>query len=179
MAAAWYSVQHELMFDSPTPLFFAGSLAAFSLPLWLADRLGRKSKKMFDWNWIDAAIVGVVQIVSLVPGSGRQATALTAALFRNYSREAAVKFLFFSLLPLLVAQLIFSIRGVDFHAPAPAEGMSWLTYAVAVVVTFFSGMLAIGGFVKSIRTRGFGGFVTYRLILAAGIVILVLIQNYS
>ena len=177
IAAVWYSVARDMDFE-PTPLFIAAMLFAFAALLWGTDRFGRKSKKMFDWNWIDSTILGILQVLSLVPGAGRQTVALSAGLFRNYSREAAAKFVFYSLLPLVIGELVYNLRDVSFSAPAPAEGMTWLTYGVAAVVTFFSGLLAIGGFMKTIRARGLGGFVTYRLVLAGGIVAVVLIRNW-
>ena len=152
----------------PTPTILAGILFAVGVLLWIADRWSRQTKHMMDWNWKDSLILGLVQIFSLIPGMGRQAPVLIAALFRNYSREAAAKFVFFSLLPILMAQTTFALGEAEVSAAASSGALSWLSFSLALVVSLLSGLLAIGGLMKSLRLKNFQGFVFYRTIIAVG-----------
>lgn len=155
-----------------SPMAVAVALAAFGLPLWLADSMSRKNKGMFDWNWVDSSLVGVLQIGTLVTGLGPMTATLTAALLRNYNREAAIKFAFFAMAPVLGAEAFRELHQTNFHAAMPMPSMSWLTFGVALIVTFFVGLLAIGGLMKQIQHKGLGQYVVYRWVFALGCVAL-------
>jgi undecaprenyl-diphosphatase len=166
LAFGWIYL-HPLVAEVPwTPLATAVALAGFGLPLWFAERMGRKSKGMFDWNWLDSLLVGVSSLASLVPGCGRLAAALPGSLLRGYSREAGAKFALFLSAPILAASAAQHLAGVSLHAAEPMEGVSWLSFWVALLVTTVFGVLAIGGFMRGVQRKGFGQFVVYRFLLA-------------
>lgn len=163
VVAAWYYLREPVLAHLSEPMWIAVSLAAFGIPLWLADTMSRRNKGMFDWNWLDALFVGITQTLTIVPGAGRATGAMIGALGRNYRREAAVKYAFFASAPLIGGSCFLHLRELDFGAAQPMEGMTWLTFAVTVVVTTLSGLLAIGGFMKAIDRKGFGQTAVYRL----------------
>lgn len=153
-----------------TPLAIAVSLVAWSVVFWASTYFGRKTKGMFDWNWFDSLVVGICQATLLITGSGHTDGALTGALFRNYSREAAVKFTLFASAPILTANTLLNLRGLDFHSPFPggpgSSDLSWLSFGVAIAVSLFSSLLVIGGFMKQIQRMKLGQFFVYRCFLA-------------
>src|SRR5262249_936523 len=130
-AIAWYHFRDLLERTAWTPLLVAVLLAVFSLPLLLAENFSRKNKGMFDWNWLDALLMGLAEVTAFVPGGGRLTALLPAALLRNYGREAAVKYAMFATLPFLAGSALYWLRGVDFHAPRPMPDLSWLSFSMA------------------------------------------------
>jgi undecaprenyl pyrophosphate phosphatase UppP len=50
---------------------------------------------------------------------------------------------------------------------------------VAFLVTLFSGLLAIGGFMKHVQRKGFGGYIAYRCVLAIGAIALYWSRNQA
>ena len=169
VAIAWYYFSGRLGQFHWTPLLTAATLAASGLLLWFFDSFSRKNKKMLDWTGGSAFFVGIFQLGALIPGCGRQTAALSASLLRNYSREAGARFAFFAAAPLLAASAYLHLRGVSLHLPEPALDLSWLSFSVAIIVSFFSGLLAIGGFMKHIQNKGMGQYAIYRLLLAAAV----------
>ncbi len=141
------------------------------LPLWIVDYLGTKSKGMFDWNWLDAFLVGLSSAVAVIPGWDHFGGIFLGALFVNYRREAAAKYSYFALAPLLLGKALFGLRGLDFHMPSPMLDVSWLSFAVSIIVSFFAGLLAIGGFLKHIQHSGLKKYVLYRWVVAVGIAV--------
>lgn len=150
------------------PIWIAGSLGAFGLLLSASEAWGRKSKGMYDWNWVDALIMGLFASLMIVPGCGLVTGGIGGALLRNYRRDAAAKFTFYVATALLAGNAFTAVRAVAQHAPM--ENMSWLTFSVMVVVTFFTGLLAIGGLMKHLQRKGFKAYVIYRLIACIGVV---------
>jgi undecaprenyl-diphosphatase len=172
----WFFLKDQITLTQISPLWIAASLVVFSIPLVFAERWNRKSKKMVDWNVVDGTILGFFQILALMPGVGRQAILLSGALIRNYRQEAAMKYAFLSLGPILFVQTYFCWKGSPLFLPFMGvdEGFhieNWLAFGVALLVAFGTGLLAIGGLHKTLRFRGLGGYTAYRLSLALAVVI--------
>ena len=165
----WYYFHDKLLEACSDPLWVAGSLAVFGGVLWLSDHFSRKSKGMYDWNWIDSLFVGFAQALSLIPGFGLTAGGLSAALFRNYQRDSAAKFTLFLEMPILACQAAYLLRDTHFqiHMP-PGDNLSWLTFSVALVVSFLTSLLTIGGFMKHFQKHGVRSYVIYRFMVGLG-----------
>jgi undecaprenyl-diphosphatase len=167
-AIAWYYLGWIMEKFADNPGLTAASLAAFGALLWFANSFSRKNKGMFDWNWLDSLLIGLGQAAMVVPGFDRLTGALSIGLLRNYNREAAAKFTFFAAAPLLAASAFKNLHELNLHSPSPMPDMTWLTFAVTIIVSALAGLLAIGGFMKQIQKKGFGQYIFYRCLLAAG-----------
>ena len=154
----------------------AGVLAVGALPLLLADRRSRKNKGMFDWTWLDALVVGISGILMFVPGCGLPEGLIPGALIRNFNRESAAKYCFFAMFPVLALTCYMFMREVSFHG-GPSADLSWLSFGAAFVVSFLSGLLAIGGLMKHIQRNGFGQYMVYRLFIAGATGVVFWIRN--
>jgi undecaprenyl-diphosphatase len=152
-----------------TPLAISATLAVCGLLLAFSESTSRKNKGMFDWNWLDSLIVGIFQLSTVLIGVGSFSATWLAAMFRNYNREAAAKFTFFSLAPLLLVQTVREFQQIDFHSAQPMVDTSWLSFGIAVIVTLLIGLLVIGAFMKHIERKGIFQYVVYRWILAAAV----------
>jgi undecaprenyl-diphosphatase len=162
-----------------SPLAVAGVFAAFGLPLAFADQVGRKIKGMFDWNWLDTALIGISQALAVVPGCDPLSGALLGAFLLNYRREPAAKYAYFISAPLLLSQMMTYLKEVNFHTSAPSSDLNWLSFGVALIVSFFVGLLAIGGFMKHVQQKGLGQYIAYRWLLATGVFITYWFKTYS
>jgi undecaprenyl pyrophosphate phosphatase UppP len=151
------------------PVLVAAIFAGTGIPLWFFDYLSRKLKAMYDWKWLDASVVGLIQATTLVPGWDQLGGAYLGASFLNYKRESAAKYAYFAIVPILFVKVVSSMKAVSFGTSAPSADLSWLSFGVAFIVALFSGLLAIGGFMKHVQTRGMGQYVIYRWLLAAGV----------
>ena len=137
--------------------------------LWLADRRGARSKGVADVSFPMAVGIGAAQALALVPGISRSGISISAARFCGLGREAAARFSFLMATPVTTGAAIFELRklvtgeaGVD---------VSLEPLLVGMVASFLSGMLAIGGLLRYVRTRSLNVFVWYRLALAAVVLV--------
>jgi undecaprenyl-diphosphatase len=169
--AAWYQLRENPIFESVSPLLVAAGLVVFGLVLFFSDSVSRRNKGMFDWNWLDSLITGVTQALMFIPGCGRMTGLLIGAHFRNYNREAAAKYAFYAAMPILGANTVIHLRGVDLHAPG--VDLSIFTFVVTIIVTMLAGMLAIGALMNNVQRKGFAGILAYRIISAIALVVVI------
>ncbi len=141
----------------------AGSMIVLALVLAAAEWTARHSRRLEDMTWKDGWIIGLWQALALVPGSSRSGTTLTGGLWRGLRREDAARYSFLLSIPATTAAGLFELRHLR-HASTPFTGTE---LAVAAGVAFVSGMLAIGGLLRYLRTRTTLVFVVYRLLLGA------------
>ena len=139
--------------------FFIGfALVATGFLLFAADRWGHGNKNARSATIFDALVVGVSQMVAVVPGLSRSGTTISAGMLRGFDRSFAVQFSFLLSIPAVLGANLLSL--ID----AVRAGINWPyvpMYLVGVAVAFVSGYLAIY-FLRVIVQRGkFGGFAYY------------------
>ena len=144
------------------PLLVAGTLFSFGLLLWLADKAGQKNRSFTNIGWIDTAIIGVAQAISLVPGVSRSGVTITAGLFKGLNREAATRFSFLLSTPAIIGAAAISAKDL-LGASSPGN---MLVFSVGTGVAAISGWLAIKFLLKFVSTHNFNIFVWYRIALA-------------
>ena len=74
--------------------FIAMVSIVMALLLALAERLGPRQKKLADVSGRDGLIVGLAQMLALIPGVSRSGSTLTASLFDGWQRADAARFSF-------------------------------------------------------------------------------------
>jgi undecaprenyl-diphosphatase len=140
----------------------AASLIGLALILTLAELMGSKRRGMGELRLTDAILVGVAQVVALVPGSSRSGTTITGGLFAGLTREAAARFSFLLSVPAIAASGLLELP------KALAAVHSDLTaLAVATVVSAIFGYLSIAFLLRYLQTHTTLLFVVYRIGLGA------------
>ena len=123
--------------------------------LFAADRMGHGNKNERGATLGDAVVVGLAQMIAVVPGLSRSGTTISAGLLRGFGRNFAVKFSFLLSIPAVLGANLVSL------VKAFAAGVDWSMapkYLVGVLVAFVSGYFAIY-LLRMIVQRGkFGGF---------------------
>lgn len=137
--------------------------------LYLSDRFARPRKELSGATLLDGFLVGLSQVLGVIPGISRCGTTISVGLLRGFQRPFAVKFSFLLSIPSVlgagVLALIHAFRlGVD-------PGMLPL-YAVGMITSAISGCLCMRLLRWSAARSHFGGFSYY--CWGAGIVALLL-----
>ena len=157
--------------DFGDPWQIAILLIVFGVVLWLADRLPER-RQMESLSWVEAAGVGVAQAIALAPGTSRAGITITAGRFLGLTRDAAARFSFLMLAPVVAGATVFKgAEVVRDGLPPGSTGPILVGFAAAAV----SGFGAIWGLLRYVRTHSYDVFVVYRLI--AGSVVLLLIAT--
>jgi undecaprenyl-diphosphatase len=147
----------------------AGALILWSVVMWLAERSARQTREERDMNVKDAIVVGLTQVVSLVPGVSRSGATISAGLLLGLDRVSATRLSFFLSVPALVAAGLFELK--DALGGDIGVGETVVGVAVAFVVAYAS----IAWLLRFVAGHRITAFVPYRV--ALGVVLLVLLAS--
>ena len=147
----------------------ASSLIVLALILAFAEKTAKFKKDLKDISIFDSIIIGIAQALSLIPGSSRSGTTITAGLFVGLKRETAARFSFILSVPAVLASGLLQL----YEALEFVDQTMLLNLIVATVVSGISGYLAIDFLLKFLKKNSTFLFVYYRIVL--GIIILILL----
>jgi undecaprenyl-diphosphatase len=151
---------------APVPVAIA--TIAFGLLLGWADWAGAKSRGIEQIGWRDVLMIGSAQVLALIPGTSRSGITITMGLAMGLTREAAARFSFLLAIPVIVLAGIWQGRNLlrDEHL------IQWDVMVFATAVSALVAFACIHLFLGFLRRFSMLGFVVYRLILGALILLL-------
>jgi undecaprenyl-diphosphatase len=152
------------------PYQIAIFLAVFGVLLWLADRLPQQ-RRIGELGFRRAFLVGVSQILALMPGVSRSGITITTGRFARLDRDAAARFAFLLLIPIVFGAVVYKgLKHVVLHSlPAGSAG----PFVVGTLAAAAVGLVAIDLLLGYVRRHTYTVFVIYRLVLAAAILIVI------
>lgn len=114
-------------------------LFATAILLTLAELLDKKNRKLESMTWLDAFIVGVFQIIAVIPGASRSGTTISGGMFRGFDRPSAARFAFLMSAPILFAAGVYEMLNV-IQMPNLAEFLPLLVvgFVTAAIVGWFA-----------------------------------------
>jgi len=149
------------------PLFIATTTIAFGLALGLADRYGARRRPLESLNLRDAFLIGLAQVLALVPGTSRSGITITAGLGLGLTREAAARYSFLLSIPIIAAA-----GGWGFVSGLDRGGsFEFGRFLVAALLAGVFAWLTIAAFLAWLRHFGMATFVVYRLLLGVFLLI--------
>jgi undecaprenyl-diphosphatase len=148
------------------PAITGVALMVMGVVLWAADRYARQDRGLDAMRWRDALLVGLAQVVALLPGVSRSGSTMTAGRALRFSRESAAVFSFLMSMPITAAAVALKLPEAMHTA-----GMSG-PLIVGVITSGVSGWLAISVLLRYVSRHSFGVFAVYRLVFGAAVLIL-------
>jgi undecaprenyl-diphosphatase len=154
------------------PYQIAIALALLGVALWLVDRLPER-RGMTSLGYWDALVLGVAQMIALVPGVSRSGITITGGRAFKLDRDAAARFSFLMLVPVVFGAVVLkTFRDILLGPGLPA---GWAgPFAVGVLAAAGSGLLAIWALLGYLRRHNYSLFVLYRLAIGLAILIVIL-----
>lgn len=156
--------------DLVTTLFrsveiIAWATIGFALVLWFADRIGMTLHRIEHVTPVSALVIGLAQVLALIPGTSRSGITMTAARFLGMERAEAARFSLLLSVPTIAGAGV--LAGHDLWQAGDVRlGLDALLAAGLATV---AGIAAIAAMMRWLRTSGFGPFVIYRLALGGAL----------
>ena len=134
----------------------------FGIFLYIADK--KKTTKKIDENFsnLSAIIIGLFQVLALVPGVSRAGITITSGRILGFNRYDAAKISFFLSIPTLLAA---SVLGIYNIYKVGSTELNFLAI-IAVIFSFIFSYLTIAIFLNFIKKFTLTVFVVYRIILS-------------
>lgn len=142
------------------------TMLIFGLVLYWADQKGQTLRTAEDWSLKHALIMGLWQMIALIPGVSRSGITITAARSLGYSREDGAKLSMLMSIPTIAMAGL--LLGVDVIATADKQAAR--DGAIAAVFAFVSALLALTLMMRLLKSVSFTPYVIYRVIL--GVILL-------
>lgn len=156
-----------------TPLVIAAALIVYGIAFILIEDWNKKRtpavKRLGDITYKTAFIIGLFQVLSIIPGTSRSGSTIVGALLIGVSRVAAAEFTFFLAVPVMFGLSAIKILKFGFSF----TGAELVILAVGTAVAFLVSVLVIKFLMGYIKKHDFKVFGWYRIILGI-IVILIL-----
>jgi len=134
----------------------------FALLLYIADKFENKKKIETDLQLKSILIIGLFQILALIPGVSRSGIVITAGRFLNFSRYDSTKISFYLSIPAIAGASFLSLKSLV------NENINLnLIVLVSILFSFIFSYLTIKYFLIFVKKFTLNTFVIYRIILSA------------
>lgn len=157
----------ELFYNAPT---VAVMLIVYGIAFIVVEKLHKgKSFKINDISEITfktAALIGIFQVLALIPGTSRSGATIVGAMIIGVGRTAAAEFTFYLAVPVMFGASFLKILKFGFAFTA-AEAAALI---LGMVVAFAVSVVAIKFLMSYIKKHDFTVFGWYRIVL--GVIVL-------
>jgi undecaprenyl-diphosphatase len=140
----------------------AGALILVALFMWWGEKVSELKKPLTGISLADSLIVGCAQAFALIPGVSRSGSTITAGLFRNMTREAAVRFSFLLSTPLIAGAAL--LKAHELRKEGLPAGMH-MPFLVGVLVSAIVGYAAIAWLIRYLQSNSLKVFIVYRIVV--------------
>lgn len=143
----------------------------FSIVLYFSDKT--KVTIQFDKNISNknALLIGLAQVLALIPGTSRSGITISCARFLGFSRVDSAKFSFLISIPVLFAACVLGFGNVVFEP----NNQIIILIVFGFFVSLLTSLLCIKVFLKFVENNSLNLFVVLRIIL--GTVLLIYLAN--
>ena len=141
--------------------------------LYWADQTGPQTRTDTQWTMKHALIMGLWQVLALIPGTSRSGITITAARQLGYDRHSGAKLAMLMSIPTILASGVLLTADVVGGGGGRHGGGGALLRAgaIAAVFAFLAALLAaLAVMMRLLRSVSFTPYVVYRCVL--GVVLL-------
>lgn len=148
-----------------TPTVIAGALILYGVAFIFVEKWNRSRPArvnfLSDITYRDALLIGMFQVLSIIPGTSRSGSTIVGALILGISRVAAAEFTFFLAVPVMLGYSALKLLG--FGLAFTANQIVILT--VGCLSAFVTSVFVIKFLMSYIKKHSFSAFGWYRIVL--------------
>ena len=158
-----------------TPLVVSIMLIVYGIAFIFIERKGKTAKitEMNDLTYKTAILIGLFQVLSIIPGTSRSGATILGAMILGCSRKLAAEFSFFLAIPVMFGVSFLKIITNDY----PMAGGEWVLLLIAMLVAYIVSIVSLKFLVSYVKRHGFKVFGYYRIILGVLVIAYFLITG--
>ena len=138
--------------------------------LWVEKRQMHRTPKVTsvdDMRVKDALVVGLAQILALIPGTSRSGSTIMGGMIWGLERKVATEFSFFLAVPVMIAATTYDV--LKHYKDFSAQDIGLIV--IGFVAAFVAGLLAVKALLKFVASKNYVPFAYYRIIFG-GLILL-------
>ena len=164
--AAGFLVNKYMGADLRTLEIVGWATLGFGILLFAADKMNMTVRRMEHISFGGAFLIGLMQVIALVPGTSRAGITMTAARFLGVERQDAARFSLLLSIPTIIGAGI--LKGYELYKTGDQV---LLNDAVTVAgLSFLFALVAISLLMVWLRRASFTPFVIYRILLGGALI---------
>jgi len=154
-----------------TPIVITTALIFYGIAFIVIERWNKKrlptTSKLENITYQTAFLIGLFQVLSIIPGTSRSGATIIGALLIGVSRVAAAEFTFFLAVPVMFGLSAIKILkfGISFTST------ELLILVIGMVVAFAVSVLVIKFLMGYIKKHDFKAFGWYRIVLGIAVLL--------
>lgn len=150
---------------SRNPIVVSVTLILYGILFIVVERINRDKKPKIDSipkiTYKTALLIGLFQMLSVIPGTSRSGATILGAIILGVSRIAAAEFCFYMAVPVMFGASLVEIKDFGFHL----SGTEIMILAVGMVTAFLVSVVVLKFLMNYIKKHDFSVFGYYRIVL--------------
>lgn len=144
----------------------------FGIFLGVTDWIGMTVRRMEHVKWVDAVVIGLFQVLALIPGTSRSGITMSASRLLGFERPDAARFSMLLSIPAILGAGV--LKGLELYESGDAVLRA--EAFIAAGMSFAAALVSILVMMAWLRRASFAPFVFYRVVL--GCVLLAFAYGY-
>lgn len=147
--------------------FVACNLIGFGVLMWAADRYSSSRDNLQRLGWRSAVVIGLMQMIAIIPGVSRSGITITAGRFLGLNRSEAARYSMLLAIPAITGAAVLGFTEM-IESPEP---IIWPDIIMGIGLSFTAGLVAITFMMEWLRRMNLNIFVGYRIALGIALLL--------
>lgn len=159
---------NDFMEKFENPYVISATLIIYGILFIVIENTNRKQTigEMNRMSYKTAVLIGLFQVLSVIPGTSRSGSTILGAIILGCSREIAAEFSFFLAIPVMFGVSILKLVTID----TAISASEWGLLIVGMVVAYLVSLGAVKFLTDYVRKHDFKVFGYYRIILGIAVI---------
>ncbi|MDC0074556.1 undecaprenyl-diphosphate phosphatase [Alphaproteobacteria bacterium] len=168
----WFT---DAIFILRSPVIIASTTLGFGILLYFSDKFFLTVRNLDNMNFFQAFIIGLSQVLALIPGTSRAGITITTARLFGFERREAARYTMLLSIPAII------MPGILLFAEVIERGNPVFTKNVFLAggISFFFSLLAIKILMYWVQKSTFTIFAIYRIFLGSLIFLWIFYFDYN
>lgn len=160
---------NDYMDSISTPVMVAAMLIVYGIAFLFIEnkKCQTKINSIDDMSYKTAILIGLFQVLSIIPGTSRSGATILGAMLIGCSRGVAAEFSFFLAIPVMAGVSLLKIVTNKY----PMTPNEWMLLITGMVTAYVLSLAAVKALVSYVRKHDFKVFGIYRIVL--GIIVII------
>lgn len=159
---------NDYMEKFENPYVISATLIIYGILFILIERSNKKISinSMNEMSYKTAIMIGLFQVLSIIPGTSRSGSTILGAMLLGCSRELSAEFSFFLAIPVMFGVSFLKLVTNDYIM----QGAEWGLLLVGMMVAYIVSIISVKFLTNYVKKHDFKVFGYYRIVL--GIIVI-------